>query len=190
MNVPGFKGEAYQRWPRGLAFYYAAASAQARYVTHVTRLDIAALIEMQACWILWVCPFVFRVKQQRKRPSVTAPAARWGVGLQMVAFFIACLPIVQSKPPGLLIASTVIMPISVWLAWRAVKHLGKQWRIAAGLYSDHELVRSGPYGMLRHPIYASLLGMLMGTAMVVTWWPILIVAVVIFLVGTEIRVRV
>jgi len=29
MNVPGFVGEAYQRWPRGLAFYYAAASAQA-----------------------------------------------------------------------------------------------------------------------------------------------------------------
>jgi hypothetical protein len=29
MNVPGFKGEAYQRWPRGLAFYYAAASTQA-----------------------------------------------------------------------------------------------------------------------------------------------------------------
>ena len=43
--------------------------------------------------------------------------------------------------------------------------------------------------MLRHPIYASLLGMLMGTGMVVSWWPILILAVVIFLVGTEIRVR-
>ena len=29
MDVPGFSGEAYQRWPRGLAFYYASASAQA-----------------------------------------------------------------------------------------------------------------------------------------------------------------
>jgi hypothetical protein len=29
MYVPGFRGEAYQRWPRGLGFYYAAASAQA-----------------------------------------------------------------------------------------------------------------------------------------------------------------
>ncbi|HEV3196648.1 MAG TPA: prenyltransferase/squalene oxidase repeat-containing protein [Bryobacteraceae bacterium] len=28
MAVPGFIGEAYQRWPRGLAFYYAATSAQ------------------------------------------------------------------------------------------------------------------------------------------------------------------
>ncbi len=29
MNVPGFTGAAYQRWPRGLAFYYASASTQA-----------------------------------------------------------------------------------------------------------------------------------------------------------------
>jgi hypothetical protein len=27
--VPGFVGEAYQRWPKGLAFYYSAASAEA-----------------------------------------------------------------------------------------------------------------------------------------------------------------
>ena len=29
MAVPGFVGEVYQRWPRGLAFYYASASMQA-----------------------------------------------------------------------------------------------------------------------------------------------------------------
>ena len=29
MAVPGFAGEAYQRWPRGLAFYYAAVATQA-----------------------------------------------------------------------------------------------------------------------------------------------------------------
>jgi Prenyltransferase and squalene oxidase repeat len=29
MDVPGFSGEAYRRWPRGLAFYYSAASARA-----------------------------------------------------------------------------------------------------------------------------------------------------------------
>ncbi len=28
MEVPGFVGEAYRRWPRGLGFYYAGASAQ------------------------------------------------------------------------------------------------------------------------------------------------------------------
>ncbi len=29
IDVPGFVGPAYQRWPRGLAFYYSAASSQA-----------------------------------------------------------------------------------------------------------------------------------------------------------------
>jgi hypothetical protein len=29
MAVPGFMGEAYQRWPKGLAFYYSSASAEA-----------------------------------------------------------------------------------------------------------------------------------------------------------------
>ena len=29
MSVPGFEGSAYDRWPRGLAFYYAAASTAA-----------------------------------------------------------------------------------------------------------------------------------------------------------------
>jgi squalene-hopene/tetraprenyl-beta-curcumene cyclase len=29
MDVPGFAGDAYQRWPRGLAFYYSAASTRA-----------------------------------------------------------------------------------------------------------------------------------------------------------------
>ena len=36
MAVPGFIGEVYQRWPHGLAFYYAAASARA---FHALKLD-------------------------------------------------------------------------------------------------------------------------------------------------------
>jgi len=35
MAVPGFVGEAYQRWPQGLAFYYASASARAFRALHV-----------------------------------------------------------------------------------------------------------------------------------------------------------
>ena len=35
MDVPGFVGQAYQRWPHGLAFYYASASTQAFRALHV-----------------------------------------------------------------------------------------------------------------------------------------------------------
>jgi hypothetical protein len=39
MAVPGFTGEAYQRWPRGLAFYYSASSAQAFHALEVNAGD-------------------------------------------------------------------------------------------------------------------------------------------------------
>lgn len=35
MDVPGFAGEAYQRWPKGLAYYYSAASTEAFRALHI-----------------------------------------------------------------------------------------------------------------------------------------------------------
>ena len=83
----------------------------------------------------------------------------------------------------------IVAPLSTLLVWQAIGHLGKQWRIQAGLFADHELVRTGPYRFVRHPIYASMLGMLVSSGLVMTHWAVLIVAVAIFIVGTEIRVR-
>jgi protein-S-isoprenylcysteine O-methyltransferase Ste14 len=46
------------------------------------------------------------------------------------------------------------------------RHLGRYWSGAIMTTSDHQLVRSGPYRILRHPMYTAILGMLLGTAMV------------------------
>ena len=83
----------------------------------------------------------------------------------------------------------ILGPVSVTLAWFAVRHLGKQWRVQAALNADHQLVETGPYRVLRHPIYASVLGMLLATGFVWTSRPILPLAPAVFLAGTEIRVR-
>jgi len=68
--------------------------------------------------------------------------------------------------------------------------LGRQWRLDAGLNADHELVTSGPYRLLRHPIYTSMLCVLCGTGWLLTLLPMLLAAVIVFMVGTEIRVRI
>jgi protein-S-isoprenylcysteine O-methyltransferase Ste14 len=109
-------------------------------------------MEIPICWAVGIYPFLFRPKQQKARQSVIMPTARWGIALQIVAFVLVNILVFKPKPAGLLVAAIVIMPLSVWLGWRSVVHLGKQWRIQAGLYSDHELVRSGPYKVVRHPI--------------------------------------
>jgi len=111
----------------------------------LTTLLIVASLEIPICWALGLYPFLFRAKQEKARQSVIIPKARWGIALQIVAFLVVSILMFKPKPESLLVAAMVIMPLSVWLGWRAVMHLGKQWRIQAGLYSDHEPVRTGPY---------------------------------------------
>jgi len=155
----------------------------------LTTLQIIASAEIPICWLLALYPFLVRRKQQKARAAVIDPKARWGIALQILAFVLVSIIVFKPKPEGALVAAIVVMPLSVWLGWRAAMHLGKQWRIQAGLYSDHELVRTGPYKVLRHPIYVALLGMLIGTGLVVSWWPIVVLAGSLFIAGMEIRIH-
>lgn len=55
---------------------------------------------------------------------------------------------------------------SALLAVWARSHLGGNWSAEIAAKADHRLVRSGPYRLIRHPIYSGMLGMFLGTAFV------------------------
>jgi protein-S-isoprenylcysteine O-methyltransferase Ste14 len=156
-------------------------------------LHVAAVVELVLCWIIWSAAF-FKPSRQSKgqKKAVRAPASRWGILLESVGFACAWMyvrPVGFSKPAALLIASMILGPVAVVLGWAAARHLGKQWRYEAALSEDHDLIRSGPYRWIRHPIYASMLGMLLATLAAWTWWPLAVASLLFFVVGTEIRVR-
>jgi protein-S-isoprenylcysteine O-methyltransferase Ste14 len=153
----------------------------------------AACIEILVCWIVWWYPFVFRAPHVQKRPSITvAGPSRIGLLLETVAFFLAAafhVPYDAPIAPALAIAALIPGPVAIAMGWTAVTHLGRQFRVHAGLYEDHQLVRTGPYAVVRHPIYSSMLAMLVAMVLVMTkpvWIPI---ALVLYIAGTEIRVR-
>jgi protein-S-isoprenylcysteine O-methyltransferase Ste14 len=52
------------------------------------------------------------------------------------------------------------------LAWWSRRHLGRNWSTRVRIAEEHELVRSGPYRLVRHPIYTAMLGMSLGTTIV------------------------
>ncbi len=64
----------------------------------------------------------------------------------------------------LVAAGTTVQAAFILLAVWARRHLGRNWSRAVRIGVDHELVRTGPYRLLRHPIYTAVLGMFFGTA--------------------------
>ena len=53
--------------------------------------------------------------------------------------------------------------IAFWARW----HLGANWSGVVTLKEGHELIRTGPYRTIRHPIYTGILLALLGTAVAV-----------------------
>jgi protein-S-isoprenylcysteine O-methyltransferase Ste14 len=79
--------------------------------------------------------------------------------------------------------------IALLLIWSALPALGKQWRMQAGVYEDHVLVQTGAYRFVRHPIYASMLALLLATGLVRASLAACGVATILMIIGTEIRVH-
>ena len=66
--------------------------------------------------------------------------------------------------PFLVAVGAIIQAGFLLLAVWARRHLGRNWSAEVRIAVDHELVRTGPYRLLRHPIYTAMLGMFLGTA--------------------------
>ena len=58
------------------------------------------------------------------------------------------------------------LALAVW----ARVHLGQNWSSRVTLKVDHELIRSGPYAHLRHPIYSGMLLAMLGTGIAQGEW--------------------
>lgn len=65
---------------------------------------------------------------------------------------------------------TVVVALGLAFAVWARRHLGGNWSGTVTLKVGHTLVRSGPYGYVRHPIYSGLLLAFAGTAIVRGEW--------------------
>ena len=63
-------------------------------------------------------------------------------------------------------SATLGLAVALW----ARIQLGQHWSDKVVLRTDHQLIRSGPYAYMRHPIYSGVLLGVAGTALVVGEW--------------------
>ncbi|NUR45418.1 MAG: isoprenylcysteine carboxylmethyltransferase family protein [Sphingomonas sp.] len=126
--------------------------------------------------------------------ATTSSSSRVGILLQMVGFAIVGFGVIRValdplSPFALLETATVIalMGGAIALFVTSSRALGRNWSLVARTRTDHELIRSGPYARVRHPIYLAMLLFLIALAIGLGHWGQLLIAVPLFLIGTRIR---
>ena len=127
-------------------------------------------------WVVFSLYWEHAAKNAAEKKSEESRASRGvHVFLTNVALLLVIAPL--RGIPRLLTASTPIMvaglaveAAGLSLAMLARRYLGRYWSGEISIKVDHQLVRSGPYRKLRHPIYTGLLAMYGGTAVVTGTW--------------------
>jgi protein-S-isoprenylcysteine O-methyltransferase Ste14 len=97
--------------------------------------------------------------------------------------FVPATPLIMS-------AGIAVEAAGLFLAIWARRHLGRNWNGEISIKVEHQLIRSGPYRLSRHPIYTGLLAMYAGVALVTgEWLAVIGVAMAAFAYWRKIRLE-
>lgn len=92
------------------------------------------------------------------------------------------------RTPALDASAIILTAAGIAFAIWARFYLGGNWSGAVSVKVGHELIRTGPYAWVRHPIYSGLLVALFGTALSRAR-PIGFLAIALFLIAFWIKSR-
>lgn len=127
------------------------------------------------------------------------PRATVGIVLQAIGFLVVWSVRVRRpssiQPDSTSWASLVTgAPVllatgSLVLVIVSIRYLGRHWSVQPRTIESHVLVTTGPYAVVRHPIYLSMGGFLVAIGLAFAPWWALSVASVLYMVGASIRIK-
>jgi len=143
--------------------------------------------------------FLLRAKRSRDKTRKADPRSIIAIFIQALAFAIAWTIVRKPFTPFLpidwraqyfVVAIIVLVVLaSLIFVTAAVRTLGKQWSLQARVLEHHELIRRGPYRIVRHPIYTGMFGMLIASTLAHGHWLGLVIASLVYYLGTVMRIR-
>jgi protein-S-isoprenylcysteine O-methyltransferase Ste14 len=94
-----------------------------------------------------------------------------GMILPLVAIFTPFLSFADYPlHPGAFAMGTVVLCLGIWLFYRSHADLGRNWSISLEIREDHQLVRSGVYRLIRHPMYTAIFLTALAQALLLSNW--------------------
>jgi protein-S-isoprenylcysteine O-methyltransferase Ste14 len=166
---------------------------------HLELYHLSVFVIVLLCWLAFAAVFIFRKRPvqslaHKRNNSFIAGIILQGAGYFFVWTFrrqlfthIIEIPLVAEILLALL---TIILGVTSFLfLWSAIRVLGTHWSVAARTVEGHKLITTGPYAVVRHPIYTGLLGMLIATGLSLSQWEGLAAGVIFFVIGTQLRIK-
>lgn len=141
-------------------------------------VDIIIGVGWVVFWAYWLV-MAFTAKAGRSRWSQFA-----GIRVGVILIFLLLFRLrvfkdhqTSTSNPWLLGIGLAIFVLGLALAVWARVYLGRNWGMPMSQKADPELVTTGPYSRVRHPIYSGIILAMVGTAIAVS--PYWLIAVVI-----------
>jgi protein-S-isoprenylcysteine O-methyltransferase Ste14 len=138
---------------------------------------VAIVIIWAVFWIYWLLSAI------AAKPSQSRGAWRRGAPVRIVLLvtWVVFVRLTGLKPhgvsdtPWLIALGFALFLAGLALAVWARLYIGRNWGTPMSQKTDSELVTTGPYRRVRHPIYTGILLGMVGTALATTLWGLIVV---------------
>jgi len=141
-------------------------------------VDLIIVVVWVAFWVYWLIA---------ARGVKSGQSGGWNrfiglrVALVVVVIFLARAVGLRGHPartdPVLAGVGLALFLLGLGLAVWARLYIGRNWGTPMSHKNEPELVTTGPYHRIRHPIYTGLILALIGTALATTWYGLIVAAV-------------
>jgi protein-S-isoprenylcysteine O-methyltransferase Ste14 len=130
----------------------------------------AVLLEI--IWVIWLCSWVGAAFWSGQTQKIIGDRETWTYRAAMIAggvLLVQWIPAVFGEKPlwnvgtpgGLLLA--LIMVAGLSFTWWGRIYLGRMWSSVISKKEGHHIIDTGPYSLVRHPIYTGLIVGLLAT---------------------------